>query len=233
MAVTSCSGAPGTVKPAVSATRAASAAATTGSLAASPAAPGPAGSVPAGYKRVGGAAQGISVAAPASWTMVDLSKESPESAVREADPRGGASAAALLQRMKIIAKVHPVWVYDAKSDAAEIPGYYVANFNAACGPSGTTDVGASGIPLIKAQMGSVLASVKATHITWKNLKIGGVPGIEVSDQFTSPTDGVMVSGWELAVLPKPNKACEITATVSKGASLDGILSVAAATAQFP
>ena len=80
VAVTSCSSAPGTVKPAVSATRSASGAAISGSLTGRPVAPSSARSVPAGYKRVGNVAQGISIAAPASWVAVNLAKETIESA---------------------------------------------------------------------------------------------------------------------------------------------------------
>jgi len=106
VAVTSCSGAPGTVKPPVSATRSASAA-VSDSPAAGPVAPSPAGSVPAGYKRVGGAAE-------------------------------------------VLQKLHAILVYDAESATAGDPGHFVPNFDAACGPSGTADVGAAGIPVIKA-----------------------------------------------------------------------------------
>src|SRR5579862_681269 len=82
LAVTACSSATGTGKPAVSQTQPASSAAASGSPTTSAAASSPAATVPAGYTRVGGAAQGISIAAPAFWVAINLSTESIASATR-------------------------------------------------------------------------------------------------------------------------------------------------------
>ena len=231
VAVTSCSGAPGTVKPAVSATRSASAAAVSGSPAPSPAAPSPTGSVPAGYKRVGGAAQGISLAAPASWVVADLTKESPESVASKIHP-SGSSAATAVQQLDSLQKLHAILVYDPKYVEGG-PRHFVPNFNATCGASGTADVGAAGIPVIKAYKAAQLKTINATHVTAKDLNIGGVPGVELSYQYSPAGDYGTLYGSQLAVLPKPHKICLVTATVGEGQSLGSVFSVAAATAQFP
>jgi len=78
-----------------------------------------------------------------------------------------------------------------------------------------------------------LKGINATHITAKDLKIGGVPGVELSYQYSPSGNYGTLYGSELAVLPKPDKECLVTATVGEGESLDSVLSVAAATAQFP
>ena len=229
VAVTSCS-TPGTVKPAVSATGAASAAAVSGSPTASPAAPSSPGSVPVGYTRVGGVAQGISIAAPASWVAVDLAKENPESAVSKADP-SGVSHSTLLQEMESLQKVHGIIVYDVKS-AVDSHQHSARTLQAYCDAPGTTDVGAAGVPLLKASAAADLEKLGAKHITVKDLKVGGVPGVEISYQLSSSGEGT-IYGSQLEVLPKPGKACDVAVTVGEGQSAGNVLSVAAATAQFP
>ena len=225
VAVTSCSSAPGTVKPAVSATRSASAAAALGS----PTAPSSPKPIPAGYRRVGGAAQGISVAAPASWVAVNLAKETVEKAARKAG-LSGLSATTLVQAMTSLQKLHAVFVYDVKS-AVDSPRHFARNLNAYCFASGVTDVGAAGIPFLKTGAAAEFEQLGATHITQKDLEIGGVPGVETSYQLSSSSAGT-IYGSQLEVLPKPDKACFVTVTVGNGESAGNVLRVAAATARF-
>lgn len=233
VAVTSCSSTPGTAKPAVSATRSASGAALSGSPTASPAAPSSPGSVPAGYTRVGGAAQGISVAAPASWFAVNLAKETPESAESAARNAGlsGINATTLFQELESLQKAHGVAAIDVKS-AVDSPRHYPRNLNAYCEASGTTDVGAAAVPLIKPLLAAANKKGGATNITLKDLQIGGVPGVEASYQIRSSDYGTLY-GWEFVVLPKPDKVCYVDVYVGGGESEGNVPSTAAATAQFP
>jgi hypothetical protein len=230
VAVTSCSSAPGTVNPAVSATRSASDAAVSGSPTASPVTPSSPGSVPAGYTRVGGVAQGISIAAPASWVAVNLAKETIESAANKIG-LSGLSASALVQDMESLQKLHAVIVFDVKS-AVDSPEHFARNLNAYCTASGVTDVGAAGVPLLKTGAAAEFEKAGATHIIQKDLEIGGVPGVETSYQLSSSSEGT-IYGSQLEVLPKPDKACFATVTAGKGESEGNVLSTAAATAQFP
>jgi hypothetical protein len=230
VAVTSCGSAPGTVNSAVSATRSASGAAVSGSPTASPVAPSSPDSVPAGYTRVGGAAQGISVAAPASWVAVNLAKETIESAAHNAG-LSGVSASTLIQDMESLQKLHGVFVFDVKS-AVDSPQGFARNLNAYCIVSGVTDAGAAGVPLLKTSTAAEFEKSGATHLTQKDLQIGGVPGVETSYQLNSSTEGT-IYGSQLEVLPNPDKACYVTVTVVKGESAGNVLGVAAATAQFP
>jgi hypothetical protein len=77
--------------------------------------------------------------------VADLTKESPDSVLTKANP-GGSSATTLGQQMETLQKLQAIFVYDAKSATADGPRHFVPNFDAACGPSGTTDVGAAGPP---------------------------------------------------------------------------------------
>ena len=228
-AATSC-GAPGTAKPAASATRSAPDAAVPGISTASQAARTSPGSVPAGYTRVGGAAQGISIAVPASWVTVDLATESPQSAVSKAG-LSGESATSLLQQLEFLQKSHDIFVFDGKS-AVERPRPSGPILTAYCGTSGTTEVGAAGLPFLKKTELSQLEQVVVAHVTVKDLEIGGIPGVELSYDFPS-ADPVPLTGSALAVLPKPGKVCNVIEGVPTGQSLGSVLSVAATTAQFP
>lgn len=128
-------------------------------------------------------------------------------------------------------KLHGVFVFDVKS-AVDSPQHFGRDLNAYCVVSGVTDVGTAGLPLLKQIAPAEFEKLGATHITQKDLDIGGVPGVETSYQLSSSSEGTLY-GSQLEVLPKPDKACYVTATVVKGESEGNVLSVAAATAQFP
>lgn len=201
-----------------------------GSPPASTAAPGSAGSAPAGYTRVGGAAQGISIAAPASWIGINLARETIAGAASKIGLKG-VSATTLVQSMESLQKQHPVFVFDVKS-AADGPRHFARNLNAYCVASGVNDAGAAAVPLIKSEAATGFGRVGAAHVTQKDLQIGGMPGVETSYQLSSSSAGT-IFGSQLEVAPKPDKACFVTLTVATGQSADNILSVAAATARFP
>jgi hypothetical protein len=227
MAITACGSAPRTVKPAVSATHSASATAS-GSPAASPAASNSAATVPAGYTRVGGAAQGISIAAPTSWVAINLAKQSIQSAANSADLKG-ISPAELVQDMTSLQKLHAILVFDVTS---AVDGHFARNLNAYCTTSGVTQVGAAGVPLVKEEAAAEFQNLDATHIAQRELEIGGVPGVDTSYQVYSSSQGT-IYGSQLEVLPAPDKICFVTVTDGKGESDGSVVSTAAATAQFP
>jgi len=227
VAVTSCS-AQGTVKPAASATRSASAAAVSDSSTASPAAtPSSSPTVPAGYSRVGGSEQGISVAAPSSWVAVDLANETLQNAANKLNLHG-LSASEIVQDMESLQKSHAVLVVDVKA-GVDSPQHFTPNLNAYCGVSGVNDVGAASVPLIKSLASAEFEKLGATNVTQKDLVIGGVPGVETSYDLSASGVGTIYAS-QLEVLPAPNKICEVTVS---GASQGTVISGAAATAQFP
>jgi hypothetical protein len=227
--VTSCGSAPATVKPAASATRSASATAS-GTPAANSAAPSSAAPVPAGYTRIGGAAQGISLAAPASWVAVSPTAGSLEKAASKLG-LSGVSASSIDQDVTSIQKLHGVIVFDVKY-AVDSPEHFTPNLNAYCAASGVTDTGTAGVPLLKTGAAAEFAKLGATHITQRELEIGGVPGLDSSYQLNSSGAGT-IYGSQLEVLPAQNKVCFVTVTVGGGLSDGSIVSTAAATARFP
>jgi hypothetical protein len=227
VAVTACGSAPGTVKPAASASQSASATAK-GSPAASPAGSSSAAPVPAGYTRVGGAAQGISIAAPTSWVAINLAKQSIQSAADSADLKG-ISSAELVQDMTSLQKLHAIIVFDV---ASAVDGHFARNLNAYCTTSGVTEVGAAGVPLVKEEAAAEFQNLESTHITQRELEIGGVPGVDTSYQVQSSSQGT-IYGSQLEVLPAPDKICFVTVTDGRGESDGSVVSTAAATAQFP
>lgn len=226
LALTACGSASSSANPATSATHSGSAVAS-----ASSAAPSPATAVPAGYQRVGGATQGISVAAPASWVEVNLATtQSLQNAVTKLGVRG-ISASTLVQDMQSLQKVHGIFVLDV-SDAVSNPKHFAPNLNAYCVASGVTETGSAGIPFIKSLVASEFAKI-ATHVSQQDVVIGGVPGVETSYQLNSAADGA-IPAVQLEVLPKPDQACFVTlTTLGSNQSPAGILRVAEATAQFP
>lgn len=229
LVVTACGSAPGTVKPAASATQSASATGSASSTA-SPAMPSSAVPVPAGYTRVGGATQGISLAVPASWVAFNPTNGSIAAAASKAG-LSGISASAIVQDVESVQKLHGLIVFDVKF-AVDSSDHFAPNLNAYCSPSNVTDVGAAGVPLIKAATSAEFAKLGATHVTQQDLTVGGVPGMRVSYQLRSSSVGT-IYGTQLEVLPKPNTLCAVTVTVVTGVSDSSIVSTAAATAQFP
>ena len=226
MAVAACGGAPATASAVVSATRSASGSPSDGS-AASPAASSSASAVPAGYRRVGGATQGISVAVPAAWVAVN---QTAANVARAPGKLGlvGWSASELVQALQTLQAWHGILIYDVKYALAN-PQKFVPNLNAYCHASGIPEAGIV-IPL------SVLTpeyeKLGATHMSEKDLTIGGVPGAEISYQLNTTKVGT-IHAAQLVVLPKPGDACFVGVDVGEGVSAGDILSTAAATAQFP
>jgi hypothetical protein len=211
-----------------------------GSADASPAARAAAGSVwaspsaraavPAGYTRVGGATQGISIAIPSSWVTVNLAQLNLKQALSRMGLKG-VSQATLSQNLQALIKLKAVLAADLRS-ISSAPGHFATNINAYCSSSGTSDSGKAGVPLLRQSAEAELPRVlHAQHVTVKEVKIGGVLGVRVGYTLTSTTSGTLQAA-QLEVLPKPGRACFVTLTAA-GPLPSGVLPTAAATAQFP
>ena len=228
VAVAACSGAPGTARPVVSATGSVSNVAALGGSFSSPVAASSASAVPAGYRRAGGAAQGISVAVPGSWIAVNQTDETIASAASRLG-LSGSSASELVQALETLKQWHGILIYDVKY-GLDNPQKFVPNLNAYCHASGVNAAGVTPPPAVLAA--AYEQKLGATHITQKDLKIGGILGVEVSYQLSTTKMGTIYES-QLLVLPKPGDACYVTVSVGEGVSDGNILSTAAATAQFP
>lgn len=217
-AVTACGG--GTASTAASGSP--SAAATSRS-------PASAAAVPRGDQRVGGPAQGISVAVPASWVPVNLAKESIQAAAKKLG-LSGVSASTIISDMEQIQSKHGIIVFDVKS-AYSNSGHFTTNLNAFCLPSGVTNAGAAAIPLLRQEVvQSLRHSLHATGISQHGIKVGGVPGLATSYQLKSAIG--TIAETQLEVLPKPDKACFVTLTGPPKLPAK-VIAEAAATARYP
>jgi hypothetical protein len=186
--------------------------------------------VPAGYQRVGGATQGISIAIPSSWATVNLAKLNLKQALKQMGLKG-VSQATLSQNLQALIKLKAIFAADLKSVSSS-PGHFATNINAYCSKSGTSQTGSAGIPLLRESAKEELPQVlHAQHITVTEVKIGGVPGVQVGYTLASTTSGTL-HATQLEVLPKQGRACFVTLTAS-GPLPSGVLRTAAATAQFP
>jgi hypothetical protein len=188
-----------------------------------------AAAVPAGYRRIGGPAQGISLAVPKSWVPINLANQTLAAAASKLDVPGF-SAATAVQFMQSLKKDHAVFAFDVAS-AKSSPTHYLRNLYADCSSSGITGTGSSSVPFL-AQGVKTEMSVIASHVTVRDATIGGVPGIETSYKLDSGS-GMDVHGAQLVVLPKPDVMCTVTLSFGSPETQGNYLAIAAATAQFP
>jgi len=143
----------------------------------------PAGAgIPAGYQRVGGSAQGISLAAPKAWIPINLAKESIDSAAAKMQ-MPGADATTVEQDMQALKKDHAIFVFDVKSAATD-PNHYTRNLNAYCLPSGVNDPGKAGTEFVKQAVQSDMSTI-ASDVTQQEVTIGGIPGLKTSYRLNS------------------------------------------------
>ena len=198
---------------------------------ASPASSAPAAtSVPAGYQRVGGSAQGVSFAVPDSWAAVNLAKETEQQAAQKLGLQG-VSAEQLVQDMQSLQRLHGLVVFNVKS-AVDSPVHFATTLNAYCASSGVTDTGSAALPLLRQEAIAGMQQIHAGHIAQKDIAVGGVPGLQTSYTLSSSSSGTL-DGAQLEVLPKPDRACFLTLTAAKGQFPSAVLPVVAATALFP
>jgi hypothetical protein len=229
VAVTACSSARAGKDDASATGAATGGASKSASPAASTGAATTAAAIPAGYQRIGGSAQGISLAVPNSWVSVNLAKQTLEAAASKLD-MPGINGSTLVQDMQSLQKDHAIFAFDIAS-AASSPGHYIRNLNAYCFSSGITDTGSAGVPFLTQVVKSQMSPV-ASDITQHDVTIGGVPGLETSYKVKSGS-GADVQGAQLEVLPKPDVFCVVTLTFNSTQTQGNYLAVAAATAQFP
>ena len=144
---------------------------------------------------------------------------------------GGVGSAALVQDIQELQKLHALAVWDVNS-AADSPQHFARNLNAYCFQGAGIAVGTAGVPALKSAASSQLGSQGGTHVTQQDVTIGGIPGAETSYQLASSASGTF-NGAQLEVAPKQDEVCVVTESFGEGQSAGDVLSVAAATAEFP
>jgi hypothetical protein len=216
VAVSSCSGSPA---PASSPSRH------------SPPASNPANAAPApaGYQRIGGAAQGIALDIPSSWVTVDFSQEGTQQAIKRLGLTG-AAATAFSQTMGPLVKEHAAYAADTKG-AGTTPGHFVTNINAYCTPSGVTLTGSSAVAALKQSWASQMQQLGGRNVSQVGSQIGGVAGEETSYTLTA-TSSITLYATQVEVLPKSGTSCYFTLTAA-GSMPTSVLDEVIATVQYP
>jgi hypothetical protein len=184
--------------------------------------------VPAGYRRIGGPAQGISVDVPSSWVAVDFSQESLQQAIKQFGLTGPTESI-FSEELQPLVKVKAVYAADVH-DAASLPGNFVTNINAYCSSSGTRKTGRAGVTALGPSWAAQIQQLGAQNLTQTGTKLGGVAGEESS--YTLSASGITLDATQLEVLPKADRACYVTLTAA-GQPPGPVLAVAIASIQYP
>jgi predicted small lipoprotein YifL len=184
---------------------------------------------PAGYQRIGGAAQGVSFAVPASWVAVNFAQQTLQQVAKKFSV-SGMSQSEIEQDMDSLSKLHAVYALDTASMASSAD-HFATNVSGYCDSSGVTDTGSAAVAFIRASVVSQLQEIHAHELGVTDVTIGGVPGVQnLYDLSTSV--GTLEEG-QLDVAPKPDVVCFITLTAPSGQFSSSELTTAASTAQFP
>jgi hypothetical protein len=155
---------------------------------------------PSGFKRIGGAANGISVAVPKSWSGFDLTRADLQKGLQQL----GLSGSALLQfqqSLRTLASNKAVWAADRKSIKVS-PNRFATNLNGFCQPSSASS-SEQLISAVKQQLGQINAKVgKAAEVRIDS-------GKAVRVLYTLANRGVEIKGTQYYVLA-PGKVCSVT-----------------------
>jgi hypothetical protein len=171
----------------------------------------PTGNTPAGYQRIGGPAQGLTLAVPSSWVTVNLGAQTLREAIRKIGLHG-ANQQTLSQTLQALQKLHAVYAVDVNSVASS-PGHFSTNVNGYCVDSGLSQSGSAGVPLVRQLAATELQRLGAQNLTQADVDIGGVPGVQTSYTLSTSAAGTLHAA-QLEVLPKPGRACFVTLTAS-------------------
>ncbi len=182
--------------------------------------------LPAGYKRIGGAAQGVSLGIPDSWISVNFAQQTLQQAVRKLR-QYGISETDIAAAETVLMKLHAVYAIDPESMITSPE--HATNINAYCGTSGITETGSAGRSFLGPSVAGQLRQAGATSIRQTNVMVGGIPGIRTS--YTLTTSLGATHAAQLEVLPKADHACFITLT--GGGTPSSPLTKIAPTVQYP
>jgi hypothetical protein len=181
-----------------------------------------------GSQQLGGAAAGISVEVPDSFSVLDLTSET--TAVNSIAKLGLTAAAVhtLVPQAKQFMQLHAALAVDAKGTART--GQFPDDIGAYCRDSGTGLTGSGAVQMIRNQLTTQFGTLQVTDVSMANVPVGGVPGVETTYLLASSA-GTLRAG-QLVVAPKPQEFCFVVLTTSPSTFSEDILTTAAQTAQF-
>ena len=165
-----------------------------------------------GYQRIGGSAQGVSLAIPSSWVTVDLA----EMNVKQAEKRmqiKGVSSETVDSSLQSLKKLDGLMAEDGSS-AASAPGHFATNLNAYCLASGVTETGSAGLSSLRQTITQEFQQdLHAQNIKIVDANLGGVPGLMTSYTVQSVSAGTL-HATQLEVRPRAGRACYVTVTAA-------------------
>jgi hypothetical protein len=164
------------------------------------------------YQRIGGSAQGVSLAIPSSWVTVDLA----EMNVKQAEKRmqiKGVSSETVDSSLQSLKKLDGLMAEDGSS-AASAPGHFATNLNAYCLASGVTETGSAGLSSLRQTITQEFQQdLHAQNIKIVDANLGGVPGLMTSYTVQSVSAGTL-HATQLEVRPRAGRACYVTVTAA-------------------
>ncbi|MBO3752887.1 hypothetical protein J5X84_43140 [Streptosporangiaceae bacterium NEAU-GS5] len=158
--------------------------------------------LPDGFKRIGGSANGISVAVPEGWTTIDLSSDSDFASKLE---KSGLSGSALQQAkagLEALKANKAIYATDPDS-IKQSSNQFATNLNGFCQAS----VGASADALIE-EAKKQLASVNAQVSEAAEVPLGASKGVRI--KYALPMAAVTVKGTQYYVPSDKGKTCIVT-----------------------
>jgi hypothetical protein len=190
----------------------ASAATSAGTSGGTSATGGATSAAPAGYQRIGGSAQGVSLAIPSSWVTVDLAEMNVKQAEKQMQIKG-VSSQTVDSSLQSLKKMDGLMAEDGGS-AASAPGHFATNLNAYCLASGVNESGSASLSAMRQAITQEFEQdLHAQHIKSVDANLGGVPGLKTSYTVQSVSAGTL-HATQLEVLPRAGRACYVTVTAA-------------------
>jgi hypothetical protein len=190
----------------------ASAATSAGTSGGTSATGGATSAAPAGYQRIGGSAQGVSLAIPSSWVTVDLAEMNVKQAEKQMQIKG-VSSQTVDSSLQSLKKMDGLMAEDGGS-AGSAPGHFATNLNAYCLASGVNESGSAGLSAMRQAITQEFEQdLHAQHIKSVDANLGGVPGLKTSYTVQSVSAGTL-HATQLEVLPRAGRACYVTVTAA-------------------
>ncbi|MDF5752218.1 hypothetical protein [Spongiactinospora sp. TRM90649] len=160
----------------------------------------PGNTTPEGFKRVGGAANGVMVSVPDDWTVLDLANDDLERGLAGAGLSGTALGEAR-KSLRALAANSAVWASDRES-ARQSAKRFATNLNGFCRPERAVPAGR----LIEAAR-KRLRGLGAAVTEAGEMPLG--PGTAVRIVYMFPTGGLRVHGTQFYV-PGDGRMCIVT-----------------------
>lgn len=163
------------------------------------------GAVPQGFKRIGGPANGLTVAIPQDWVALDLSKGDLDKSLKDIGLSGDALEQAK-RSLRPLAANKAVWASD-RTSAATSPNRFATNLNAFCQES--PDIPAEQVIAdVRRQLGQLGATISQTG------EVSIDSGTAVRVVYRLPSRGIDIRGTQYYT-HSSGRTCILTLSTDK------------------